>query len=175
MKGKYANAAERRRVMVQLEERAATAERGRERAVAELAACREMADGEIGRLRERLAEATSQRDAGASPLVASMEARAEALRRQLRDTEAAQKEKEKMWGQFVDGFRQYLVRVNGLTRIEAHEIMLNCFPGKERATYVVPKGSGDHRVDLTVGAVRGYRHVGDILPEIFGQLTDNPE
>lgn len=182
-RGKYAAKAGRRNEFAEIEQRAVTAEAARDRAEATLAVSREKAEGEITRLKERLADAVAQRDAGMSPLVAEMEGRAEGLRRQLKDAEAAQKEEKKLWRDFADGFHRYLVRVDGLTRLEAIEVMMNCLPGKERATYVAPKHNGhtdisrsdDPRRDLAIGASRGYRHAGDTLSEIFGQLKDDPE
>jgi hypothetical protein len=173
-RGKYAAKAERRSEFAEIEQRAISAEAARDKAEAALASYRGTAEGEIARLKERLADTMAQRDAGTSPQITDLEARVEELRRQRKDAEAAQAEKLKVWRQFADGFRQYLVRVNGLTNIEAHEIMLNCFPGKEQATYVTAKNTGP-RVDHAVGAARGWRHAADILPEVFGQLKDDPE
>jgi len=72
-RGKYAAKAERRHELAGLEERAAAAERERDRLAAELAGVRQRSEETIRGLRAQAAELRRQRDDGAAPAVASLE------------------------------------------------------------------------------------------------------
>jgi NADH dehydrogenase/NADH:ubiquinone oxidoreductase subunit G len=88
MKGKYANAAEKRRGMETLEQRAANAERERDRLTAELATQAARHQRSRAEFRAKLAEVERQRDEGAAPALAAtreamgeLKAKADSLRK----------------------------------------------------------------------------------------------
>lgn len=87
MKGKYAAKADRRRELTGLEDRAVAAERERDRLGAELADLREDSERKIADLRAQARRLRDQRDTGAAPRIAELEAANSRLRARCKAAE----------------------------------------------------------------------------------------
>lgn len=83
MKGKHANAAERRRYLEGLEKRAQDAERKAAKLEAELSELRTRTDAQIAHLRVEVADLKRQRDAAASPALDAALEDGQRLRRRI--------------------------------------------------------------------------------------------
>jgi predicted RNase H-like nuclease (RuvC/YqgF family) len=122
VKGKHANAADRRRHIEALERRAETAERQVAERTSELAALREKSELQITGLRRELAALRKQRDENASPHLDAAEQRIRSLmdemkRADQRVEEIMRKDRARADGMFT------LLMLIGFTRVEGLEIL----------------------------------------------------
>ena len=190
MKGKYANAAEKRRVMDSLEARVRAAEKDAEDARSALAAAAERSALEVGSLKERLRTVTAERDTGQSAAIAALEEQANALRAEATAAREQAKRVKKTWDVTWQGMHAYLVRVLGFTGTEAIDVLVNFAPrqdGEEAAVFhtsdIVVAGRRlpglgaqeeltDHETAaaLTIERARGKRRRGDKVHEAVAPL-----
>lgn len=182
MKGKYANAAEKRRAQAALERRVAEAEAAREMAEAALIAERDGVAAEIARLKESLRAVTAERDAGQGPEVVKQERISEELRCQVGALHEELEEYFWVMREVRNGMRLYLVETIGIADVEAKEIIMGFEPEEYRnktarervekgevrpsdAKYVRerwmstvgPSQRGNRRAMLRIDAARGVR------------------
>jgi hypothetical protein len=134
VKGKYANAAEKRRALEALERRAADAERAREKAEVALRSETERMSAEISRLKDQLRAVTAERDAGQGPEIAKLQAQ----NKHLLDNLAAERDDNRAYREcfnvIATAFRDHLRKVDGLSQEEAAEIIFGSLPAKHRET-----------------------------------------
>lgn len=132
MKGKYANAAERRRYVAELEQRAAVAERERDRATAELAAAQEKHEQAAESLRTRLEAVREQRDQATAPLLSAAEERIHALTAESAAAAEAHKDLEKKYHRLFDAAVAWVREDTGCTGTEVMEVLVAIVsPGRE--------------------------------------------
>lgn len=143
MKGKYANAAERRRYIEQLEQRTAAAERERDRIAAELAALRATHEQAAEALRGRLSAAREQRDQNTAPRLAAAEERISELAAKAEDAGRDREELKKRYHKLFNAACAWLQKDTGCTAIEAVELLV-----------VIVSGDGGTIVDANAGADR---------------------
>jgi hypothetical protein len=133
-RGKYATKAERRASFTSLEERAADAERERDRLAAELAGLRESSDRRIAGLRTELGKMRKQRDEATTPRLAELE-EANSQLRDERDAAAAGRDDEhNKKRKFVRRVERLLRERFGLPPADAQELVLALLSGQNRIT-----------------------------------------
>lgn len=175
MRGKYANLAEKRQAMAELEERVLGAERALARAETGIADERKRSSAEIASLKARLQDLTAQRNAGEGPATIRLQEQNEALRGELKESRQMHKADVEKFRALSDGFISYLVKGQGLTVSEAMELLLNFVPGKHGVTRVSRVQGKSAGRNLAVGAemqlqvARGERHREDFLSLALGR------
>lgn len=177
MKGKYANAAERRRHLAELEERATTAERARQQAEAQLAAYRQKTGAELNRMTEKLRDAVNERDAQAAPRITELEKQVEAMRQRAVKAEGEQVELRDKWRRAVVSIAEYLMSAHKYTQVEAHEVIVSCMRGIQTTialnTDQIDDSLGHDQAiarELTLGSVRGNRRPGALPTSPTAQI-----
>lgn len=128
MKGKYANAAEKRRAQEALERRVAEGEVALEKAQAALRSETQRMSAEIDRLKERLREVTAEREAGQGPAVAQQESINRNLRQQMDALRERAAKDLKTLHSVTRGTHRYLMEDLGMPDAEARELILSFYP-----------------------------------------------
>lgn len=122
MKGKYANAAERRRHLEELEKRAERAEHKAASLERELGQLREKTDRHVTGLQSELAAVKAQRDANTAPVVSDLEEQIRKLRQEKKDAQEYAQDQNDRYHQAFLAYRRIL-RMLGFTLLEANEIV----------------------------------------------------
>ncbi len=123
MKGKHANAADRRREMATLEQRATTAENERDRLARELADVTARRETEASTLRAELAAVRRQRDAASSPRVAELAAVNNRLRGERDQARSALDIEQKAGTRGMRAIADLLTARFGMSGVEAWELV----------------------------------------------------
>lgn len=143
MKGKYANAAERRRYIEELEQRTSAAERERDRAIAELASLQDKHEQVTRSLRTQLEAIRDQRDRNTEPLLTAAEERVNALKAGADEAARDHEELEKKYHRLFDAAQSWLRKDTGCTGTEALEVLTAIVAPGKGGTLVTPDSGAD--------------------------------
>lgn len=175
MKGKYANAAERRRYLEGLERRASEAEAQVGQLTAKLAGLQEKTDRQLASFAQEVRDLRRQRDENASPLLAGAEDRIRALMSEVEgEKKKAQETLRRQHAQADGVFR--LLGLLGFSRVESGEILMACLGNAY--TYVVDEDLGSSRKSklstsavVQIQAAKGNRSNPELVKEIRRALA----
>lgn len=172
MKGKYANAAEKRRAMDELERRAADAEKERDRLARELTDTRASHERAMTIARSQLADMKRQRETVTSDRVSGLQEANNRLRVRILTANRQLFSERQFLGEATERLAALLEDRIGMTSADAWELVSNAQFGEGGRVMRRTGGAKDARIARAVEALQGKRAPGDplaALAEIAGQ------